>query len=369
MAIFRKSALEKLSSPEQLDRMIVITSPGFWIAIVGAAVITVVTLIWSIFGRLPEKISIEGIYVTSTGMHTVYSDTQGVVDNISLSEGDNVNSDSVIISVIGEGDVEQLYAIQSRIDIINDISLYSTDDTVNNDTKNIIDLKKQLTEKTLSDSTEEAKATAELDAAKSLAVNALNDQLSECKSKMKKTDITCKYDGVISEIDVEQGSSVSAGTELFKIRESSSSDPNVVVCYVPVSTGKKITKGMDVIIYPSTVSNQEYGHMEATVRDVEENVATAGEMKDVLGADSLVNSFSSSGPVIAVTCEIKKDASTLSGYYWSSPKGSDIVLTEDTIVTADIITDERAPITMLMPFLKETMTAQNVPSESVSDNG
>ena len=35
--IFRKSLLDKLSSPEQLDKMIVITPPSFWIALTGAA--------------------------------------------------------------------------------------------------------------------------------------------------------------------------------------------------------------------------------------------------------------------------------------------------------------------------------------------
>ena len=52
MGIYRKSSLDKLSSPEQLDRMIVITSPTFWIAVAGAVLITVEALIWSIVGRL-----------------------------------------------------------------------------------------------------------------------------------------------------------------------------------------------------------------------------------------------------------------------------------------------------------------------------
>ena len=39
--IFRKSALEKLSSPEQLDKMIVITSPSFWLSMVGAGIVSI----------------------------------------------------------------------------------------------------------------------------------------------------------------------------------------------------------------------------------------------------------------------------------------------------------------------------------------
>ncbi len=33
--IFRKTALEKISSPDQLDEVIVITPPSFWLAMTG----------------------------------------------------------------------------------------------------------------------------------------------------------------------------------------------------------------------------------------------------------------------------------------------------------------------------------------------
>ena len=54
--LFRKTSLEKLSSPEQLDKMIVITPPSFWMALSGAGLVIVVALIWSILGRLPVNV-------------------------------------------------------------------------------------------------------------------------------------------------------------------------------------------------------------------------------------------------------------------------------------------------------------------------
>ena len=96
--------------------------------------------------------------------------------------------------------------------------------------------------------------------------------------------------------------------------------------------------------------------MEAVVVGVDSYVTNVSDMKAQLGSDSLVSSFSASGPVIAVTCELKEDSSTASGYYWSSKKGADVVLTEDTMVSADIITAEKKPITLLLPFLKDKLT-------------
>ena len=66
--IFRKSSLEKLSSPEQLDKMIVITPPSFWIALAGAGVIIVAALVWSILGRLPINVEATGIYINQKGI-------------------------------------------------------------------------------------------------------------------------------------------------------------------------------------------------------------------------------------------------------------------------------------------------------------
>ena len=46
----------------------------------------------------------------------------------------------------------------------------------------------------------------------------------------------------------------------------------------------------------------------------------------------------------------------VSGYAWSSKKGADIEVTEGTMLTANIVTEEKAPITMLLPYLKEKLT-------------
>ena len=62
--IFRKTALDKISSPDQLDQVIVITPPGFWISMLGAGLILLTALIWSIFGRIPVNINANGILRT-----------------------------------------------------------------------------------------------------------------------------------------------------------------------------------------------------------------------------------------------------------------------------------------------------------------
>lgn len=199
--IYRKSNLEKLSSPEQLDRMVVVTPPMFWLAMLGAGIIIVAAIIWSFTAQLPVTVSCSGIYV-----------------------------DTSASGLPGDGDA--------------------------------------------------------------------------------------------------------------------------VVCYVPLEDGKKIASGMRVLIYPSTVNQQQYGHMEATVSYVEDYVTSVPDIAVTLGNDSLVSYFTQSGPVVAVVCTLRADSSTASGYYWSSSKAAGITISEGTLVTADIVTETKAPITTVFPTLQ-----------------
>lgn len=197
--IYRKSNLEKLSSPEQLDRMIVVTSPMFWLAMVGAGIIIAAALIWSVTARLPVTLSGEGLYLGSAA----------------------------------------------------------------------------------------------------------------------------EQDGT-------------------------------VVCYLPLADAKKITVGMTVLVYPSTDSDQEYGHMEATVLSVDDYVTSEDDMLATLKDDSLVDYFASSAPVLAITCQLRADTSTASGFYWSSKKAANLTLAGGTLVTVKIVTEQKAPITLLLPMLAQS---------------
>ena len=59
--IFRKKSLEKLVSTDQLDRMITIVKPSFWLVFFAATMIVVAALMWAVFGRLPLCVDGTGI--------------------------------------------------------------------------------------------------------------------------------------------------------------------------------------------------------------------------------------------------------------------------------------------------------------------
>ena len=52
MSIFREKSLKKVSSPEQMDEYIRVTTPSVWIALIALALLLAGFLIWSIFGTM-----------------------------------------------------------------------------------------------------------------------------------------------------------------------------------------------------------------------------------------------------------------------------------------------------------------------------
>ena len=59
--VFRKSALDRLSSPEQLDQMIRVTRPEGWLALVAAGACVLAALAWAFLGAIPERVHGEGV--------------------------------------------------------------------------------------------------------------------------------------------------------------------------------------------------------------------------------------------------------------------------------------------------------------------
>lgn len=59
--LFRKRALERVSSPEQLTDYIRVTSPSVWIILAAVAVLLTAVLVWSVFGVLTDTLQVNAL--------------------------------------------------------------------------------------------------------------------------------------------------------------------------------------------------------------------------------------------------------------------------------------------------------------------
>ncbi len=53
-SIFRKKSLDRVSSPDQLDQYIRVSSPGAWMVLIAIVLLALAAVIWLFLGRVPS---------------------------------------------------------------------------------------------------------------------------------------------------------------------------------------------------------------------------------------------------------------------------------------------------------------------------
>lgn len=98
-SIFRKVALERLSSPEQLDQLLRVTDRRGWLALSGAAMLLVMAVLWGVLGSVSSKISGDGLLMRRGGLRTVVSRASGEVMDLHVRVGDVIDQGQVVATL------------------------------------------------------------------------------------------------------------------------------------------------------------------------------------------------------------------------------------------------------------------------------
>lgn len=138
--IFRKAALDRLSSPEQLDKQIKITSPMLWLAAGGVMLALVAVVIWGCFGSLPEKADISGILMQDGYYQGIYAESSGVVE-MYVQDGDSVHKGDVVAQIKAEDVEKKISDMESVISGIEAITLTSKNDTSLSEASALLEIK------------------------------------------------------------------------------------------------------------------------------------------------------------------------------------------------------------------------------------
>jgi HlyD family secretion protein len=89
--IFRQVALERLSTPEQLDQAMRVTAPLERLVLIALAVLLSIGLGWSFVTTVPVRVSAQGILLGSGGVLTVAADARGRITRLQVRPGDTVS--------------------------------------------------------------------------------------------------------------------------------------------------------------------------------------------------------------------------------------------------------------------------------------
>ncbi len=502
--IYRKKAIERLSSPEQLDKLIVIASPSVWLVVLGVIIVSASVMIWGVLGSIPTYSECGGIFYNQSTYMDVYAMSTGQVE-LQVEKGQEVSVGDVI-AVINDGSTStQIAELEELIELTEAITMDSENDVSNDTTSSLIeiklsllsldtntqqydiqievleenlasykselstleaeydsayaaykeiyyydfdglstsatevqtaietanatlamlepesaeyiaqvaaleDLNQQLSEiqaeytkmepyldgSWLADKQEEVQelaqeistleayitsaeesiesletqinvtenenanqvdySTVQFDLTKEAVLESLNEQLDSYYQQEELNVVTSSYDGIISLINVSDGSIIGEGTSLVTVETDidDSTDLHTIVCYVSVSEVTKLAVGMEATIVPSNVDQNDVGYITGQIIEVATYPSTTTEMTQVLGDSLLTESFLA-GSMYQVVLELDTDSESSNGYAWSSEAGKDVVIIDGTIAYVKVIIDEAAPITKVIPYIKDQL--------------
>lgn len=414
--LFRQVALNKLSSPEELDSLLQVTSPKAWLALGGIGVLLLTATLWSIFGRVPTKlVGQQCILVKNGGVNILSTSASGRLSDLAVEVGDRVTRGQIIgrleqydlLQKIDasnarlkevQAQYEQAVDVASRSAALRDATMAQQRQHLGHqlvsarqrhklvqeriDTQTSLYEQGLITKQTLIASQLEAAniqleieniqaqakqlEVARLEAAKQSdneVVQARN-QLEDAKRSITLmvrdaknfTSIVSPYTGRVLEVKATEGQLVERGTNLVSV-ESSGVDVNEVEAYVylPASDGKKVGNGMKVEISPSTAKREEFGFLPALVTTVSDYPSTDQGLMRVFGNEKLVKQLSGAHAPIQITASLKPSSTNTSHYEWSTRNGPPFTIQSGTSCSASITLSEQRPIELVIPILKKAV--------------
>ncbi|MCP4800950.1 MAG: HlyD family efflux transporter periplasmic adaptor subunit, partial [bacterium] len=185
--------------------------------------------------------------------------------------------------------------------------------------------------------------------------------LANLKREIDRTSIVrAAEDGCLVGRHVQSGQMVQPGTTLFELDTRTNATSIKSLAFFPAKDGKRLKLGQRVRVTPTTTKPQRHGGIQGVITSVGQLPVSYEAMKLRLGNEATVKSVSQSGssggssaPLIEVTTTLEKDDNTISGYDWGGGDGPDLQLSSGTTTDVSVIVEERAPISYVIPLLRD----------------
>lgn len=405
-----EQATDRRYSLEQLDRLVTITAPVWWIDLAAVYVVIGVALIWAIWGAIPTKVQGHGILVSTGGVQEVVARTRGKVTAVLVNPGDMVQKGQVVARIIQPELISQVENTRKELESLQNMrrqakEFYDRERRLQG--KNFLaqrhnlqgqmgDIQKRqqwlsrrlknqeellakglITEKTLLDTREQLqnasedlrKAQVNLEKTNVDEVQMITRQerdLFELSLKILKTrdklelltrDLQYKgiaksdFSGRVLEVKVSEGAEVKPGSGIISLDLLGRNLQAVL--YVPIdSGGKKVKPGMPIQISPKDIKREQYGSMLGEVKTVSSYPATPEAMLNVLRNEGLVKEFSQWGPAVIIYANLLADPATPSGFKWTSREGPPVKMDLGRVILGEVVVGEQRPISLVIPYVK-----------------
>ena len=352
-SIFRKSALDRIASLDQLDQTMTVIKPSSIFALISVAIMIIVALLWGFYGSIPDIVMGNGVIININNVTSVKYSNQGAVKNIFVKHGDTVKNGQIVARIERQDILDQIKLNQKKLEgylaMQNIIKSTSKNRGAKQETMKSLYAQGLITEQEYLNS-------------RQTEVN-IEQQITETKQQIivlnenyqTSTEVIATVSGRIMEVPVRRGDYVQPGSTICVIDSGGEDSALGALVYFSAADGKKILPGMKIGLVPTTVKQEEFGFIQGLVTDVSEFPVSDNYLVSSLQNVSLANTFHQIGNPIEVKVSIIPDPSSYSGYKWSSSKGPAQKIGSGYICTAKVTTDKRRPITLLIPTIKKKL--------------
>ncbi len=199
-------------------------------------------------------------------------------------------------------------------------------------------------------------------------INEVKRQITQLEQQIDlNSQVSSLYSGCIKQITAQIGQFAHPGDPLALVEVPSIAIPiedisvlptqassMIGVTYFGVDRGKRIEEGMQAQITPDTVQRERFGSIVAEVVQVSDLPVTEAGVRTLVGNPDVARSLLAQGqPTIQVVALLFVDNTTPSGLKWSASKGPDSEITAGTTINVHVLVEQRAPITFVLPILRE----------------
>lgn len=135
--LFRKQALDRAASPEQLDQLVQVIAPKNWLPLAALSSLVISGVVWSFVGRIPVTVAGQGVLIYPGSVVDFQSPSSGRILNISAKVGDWVKKGDVLATIDQAELQKQLEQQRTKL----------TDLTAQNKTANALQTRRSSSEK------------------------------------------------------------------------------------------------------------------------------------------------------------------------------------------------------------------------------
>ncbi len=411
--IFREKALQRLSSPEQLDSAITLIPSVGWLSLLVLGLFTLVIILWGFMGSLSYPQYGMGVIISGERVHGIYSQGSGVVNSMNVDVGDYVEYGQII----GRIDMPQLVGNIAQLKNQIELLRKEYEDVKAMDEQYLTSIEKYYDAQIASSKKQEDEleqillwyekflANAEgvrkqgiisdyslqqqkkdyislLNNLSTMRNNQLNydaqkqntyftqrkdhfsklenigEQLFQARTQIddmiSQTLLISYSSGYVQEILAFQGDVIQINERVANLAEKGNT-PLKAVLYFSTVDGKAIKYGMEAQVTPTFLQTENFGSIKGLVMRTSPYPTSQEEINETFlnQALSTVVLNTTGGSPYKIEIALLRSPDTDSGFQWTTSQGPPFKIEEGALVTGAVITRTEKPINLVVELFRE----------------